>query len=216
MGLFSGDSSSSTTSNAYDQRKVLSGGSVDSGGGNVTVLDNGAVGSALDLAGTAVSRTVDLGAFGINRAVDLSAFTTDKVTAFAGDALKTISGVNTASLNFGADALTGAFGAVDKSQTKAFNFAADALTGAYGFANSAAVQSANAQADALTTAQNALAGALSFGGKQTAVALDSLNQSANLVKDAYADAKGRGAMTDYILFAALGVAALVAWNATRN
>lgn len=47
-------------------------------------------------------------------------------------------------------------------------------------------------------------------------ALDSLNTTANLVKDAYADAKGRGALTDKILIGSVVMAGLVAIAAVRG
>ena len=75
--------------------------------------------------------------------------------------------------------------------------------------------------------QNAVTQALQFAGKnQTATldfasnaqaqALDSLTTTSNLVKDAYADAKGRGAMTDKILIGAVAMAGLVAVTALRS
>ena len=57
---------------------------------------------------------------------------------------------------------------------------------------------------------------LAYGSKQTAQALDSLNTSANLVKDAYADAKGRGALTDKLIMAAVVAMGIVAFMAIRK
>lgn len=47
-------------------------------------------------------------------------------------------------------------------------------------------------------------------------ALDAVADSNSMVKDAYADAKGRGAMTDQITIAALALAGLVAFTAVRG
>lgn len=47
-------------------------------------------------------------------------------------------------------------------------------------------------------------------------ALDSLNTTSSLVKDAYADAKGRGALTDKILIGAIAMSGLVAVMALRG
>lgn len=58
--------------------------------------------------------------------------------------------------------------------------------------------------------------ALGFANTAQATALDSLNTQANLVKDAYADAKGRGALTDKILIGAIVMAGLVAIAAVRG
>lgn len=55
-----------------------------------------------------------------------------------------------------------------------------------------------------------------FARSSQGAALDSLNVTSNLVKDAYADAKGRGAMTDKILIGAIGMAGLVALMAIRG
>lgn len=61
-----------------------------------------------------------------------------------------------------------------------------------------------------------LAKSLDFASKSNSQALDSLNTTSNLVKDAYADAKGRGAMTDKILIGSVAMAGLVAIAALRK
>lgn len=58
--------------------------------------------------------------------------------------------------------------------------------------------------------------ALDFATKAQSATLDSLNTTANLVKDSYADAKGRGALTDQILIGAIAMAGLVAYTAVRK
>lgn len=77
--------------------------------------------------------------------------------------------------------------------------------------------------DSLAFGSDALQRALSFGDKAfnfgvdtQQTALDSLNTQANLVKDAYADAKGRGALTDKILIGAIAMAGIVAFAAVRG
>ncbi len=55
-----------------------------------------------------------------------------------------------------------------------------------------------------------------FAKSAQGAALDSLNTTSNLVKDAYADAKGRGALTDKILIGAIGMAGVVAVMALRG
>lgn len=55
-----------------------------------------------------------------------------------------------------------------------------------------------------------------FASKSQDRALDSLNVEANLVKNAYADAKGRGALTDKIIIGAVVMAGLVAIAAVRK
>lgn len=73
---------------------------------------------------------------------------------------------------------------------------------------------------AFDTADLSVGRALDFGGNALAFAtdaqaatLDSLTTTSNLVKDAYADAKGRGALTDQILIGAIAMAGLVAFKA---
>ncbi len=53
------------------------------------------------------------------------------------------------------------------------------------------------------------AGALKFG-------LDSQSSTAGILKDAYADAKGRGALTDYILIGSIAMAGLIAFQALKK
>lgn len=55
-----------------------------------------------------------------------------------------------------------------------------------------------------------------FAKSAQGAALDSLNTTSNLVKDAYADAKGRGALTDKILIGSVAMAGLVAVMALRK
>lgn len=59
-------------------------------------------------------------------------------------------------------------------------------------------------------------GALDFAKSSQGQALDSLNTTSELVKDAYADAKGRGALTDKILIGAIAMAGVVAVMAVRK
>lgn len=55
-----------------------------------------------------------------------------------------------------------------------------------------------------------------IGAKALDFALTSQKDSAKLAADAYADAKGRGALTDWILIGALVMAGLVALQAVRK
>jgi hypothetical protein len=62
---------------------------------------------------------------------------------------------------------------------------------------------------ALSSAMNTVGNALTFGAKQNADTLGGL-------QTAYADAKGRGAMTDKILMLAIAGALFVAFQASRR
>lgn len=91
------------------------------------------------------------------------------------------------SLDFAAVAGNNAFGFASAAGSSAFNFASDAEGKAFGFA-----------------------------AKANAQALDSLNTTSNLVKDAYADAKGRGALTDKIMIGTIAGAVLIALVALQQ
>ena len=222
--LFGGDGGSSSTSasttTTADNRIVQGTGAIQATNGSaVTVLDGNAIGTSADVANRSVSRVVDLGAFvtdKMGKTVDSALGFGSEALSFGSDALASNNKAITSSLDLVGDVVNGHFAANDKTLTKAFNFGTDALSGALGFITTANTQANNAQSDALQTAVGALTNALSFGKAQTATALDSLNTSANLVKDSYADAKGRGALTDYITLAAIAGALLVAFMALKK
>lgn len=181
-------SSSKADTSSYDNRKVLNTGAIDAAGmnGNISIqtLDGGAIKSAFG--------------FGAN-ALDFAGNAGFKVL----DLTKALSNAAFAS---NADTINAALSANKYAQQQAYNTVSDSLS----FAQSAGASAQATQRAALDIVSSGTAQALDFGAKQTSVALDSLNNSANLVKNAYADAKGRGAMTDYVLMAAMGVAAIVA------
>jgi hypothetical protein len=58
--------------------------------------------------------------------------------------------------------------------------------------------------------------ALDFSNTAQAASLSTLKDAATMVKDAYADAKGRGALTDYILIGAVAMAGIVAYQAVKK
>jgi len=113
----------------------------------------------------------------------------------------------------------------------ALNLAGGSVAEALGFGGKAMVAALNAQADALafadtnatrntTAAYNfatdALGGALGFGTAAVNKAFNAADQTAAMVKDAYADAKGRGALTDKILIGAIIAMAVVAFAAVKK
>ena len=89
-----------------------------------------------------------------------------------------------------------------------------------GVANTAITATSDAAIEnlkqSLSFGSTALNKAFGFGVDTQKTALDSLNTQANLVKDAYADAKGRGALTDKILIGAIAMAGIVAFAAVRK
>ena len=58
--------------------------------------------------------------------------------------------------------------------------------------------------------------AFSFAAKSQSQVLDSLASQGELIKDSYADAKGRGALTDKILIGSIAMAGLVAIAALKR
>lgn len=83
-------------------------------------------------------------------------------------------------------------------------------------ANNAVNKSSENLKTGLTFGAEVLQKAMGFGVDTQKTALDSLNTQANLVKDAYADAKGRGALTDKILIGAIAMAGIVAFTAVKG
>ena len=144
--------------------------------------------------------------------------------------------VNTTTLD--ANVVNAAFSAITSGNKAQADAGVQALTSALGFGKSALTAAANAQTDALafaesnskannTMAYNVLTDALSsnnstlktafsFADKQTGRAFDSLSQTETLVANAYADAKGRGALTDKILIGTIAAMALVAFTALNK
>lgn len=62
----------------------------------------------------------------------------------------------------------------------------------------------------------AIAKSFEFASGISAGALQLANSAQGAIKDSYADAKGRGALTDYLLLAAIAGACLIALAAVRG
>lgn len=113
----------------------------------------------------------------------------------------------------------------------AFDFGNESVMSALGFGGKALAAALDASSDALafadqnsarqtTAAYNfatdALGGAMSFGSSALNKAANAFEVSTGLVKDAYADAKGRGALTDKILIGAIVAMAVVAYASVKK
>lgn len=122
-----------------------------------------------------------------NQALGFAQQQGDQAFGLAGQAMDQAGASQARVLDFGTDALSAAVGASDRARTQAFDFGADALSAAFAFG-----KTANTQAQ------------------------DAMSATANLVKDAYADAKGRGALTDKMIMAAIAAMALVAFMAVKK
>lgn len=96
---------------------------------------------------------------------------------------------------------------------QALGAALDAQSDALAFADSNA---ARASAQSYNFATDALGGALGFGTLALNKAYGTVSETSNLVKDAYADAKGRGALTDKILMGSIAAMAVVALMAVKK
>ena len=100
--------------------------------------------------------------------------------------------------------------------TAAANAQKDALDFAASTSKANNAMAYNALTDALSAGSGAYTNALSFADKQSARAFDSLNSTETLVANAYADAKGRGALTDKILIGSIVAMAVVAFAAIQK
>ncbi|MES2482970.1 MAG: hypothetical protein V4609_13305 [Pseudomonadota bacterium] len=83
-------------------------------------------------------------------------------------------------------------------------------------ANAAITASTDDLKAALNYSDHVTGRAFDFAAGAQNTALDSLNREAALINTAYADAKGRGALTDKILIGSLVMAGLVALAALRK
>lgn len=114
-----------------------------------------------------------------------------------------------ATLDFAGDTVAGALGFGGQALRAALDANSDALA----FADSAAARSSR---DSYNFASDALGGALSFGASALNKAFGAAEYTGAMVKDAYADAKGRGALTDKILIGAVLAMAVVAFAAVKK
>lgn len=113
--------------------------------------------------------------------------------------------------NFGSEALANALGFGGSALTAALNASSDALAFADSNASRNSAMAYNVFSDALGTSQNALSRAFTFGANSLDRSFNNLGDTQQLVADAYADAKGRGALTDKILIGAIAAMAVVAF-----
>ena len=124
------------------------------------------------------------------------------------DAIKSLGSTyakfGTDALSLGAQSLGFAGGAVG-----------DALKFAQGVQQAGYAAQADAFGGALSRVTEAFGKALNFGQAQQTQAAASVDANTRQVAAAYADAKGRGSMTDYIIAAAIVGVVLVAWKAAR-
>lgn len=119
-------------------------------------------------------------------------------------------------LDMGSDAIAEALGFGGKALGAAMDVTSDALAFADQNASRSSAMAYNAMTDALATGETALSRAFTFGNNAMGAAFDTLGSTQNLVKDAYADAKGRGALTDKMIMVAIAAMAVVAFAAVKK
>ncbi len=167
--------------------------------------------AAFDFGGDALG-----GAYGFGtKAMQIAANGSAEAMGLAGSALTSSGAAMQKSYDFSSDALAGAYGYGQKSNASAMNFAGDALAGARDAIAGVLSSNGKAQAGAFDFVGGALSSLLGFTNAAEKRAVDSSLDASNTLKNAYADAKGRGAMTDYIIIGVVLVAGVIAWKAIK-
>lgn len=228
MGLFGGSSKKSSTSTQQtDRRQVIGERSTSSG------MDNNKLGAHASLTTNTINNVLDGGAWDlvdgvVRNTVGAVGDANARSLAFADGAMSQAMDLANASTS---GALSRALGFADGAMSQTLDLAYDSTSGALsrslGFADGVASNAMGLAYDSTGRALNFADGAFSQvlgvvndamntvrGGLATAA--DAAAASAGMAKDAYADAKGRGAMTDYLLLAAVVVMGIVAVRARGN
>ena len=121
--------------------------------------------------------------------------------------------------DFGSEAFGFGQGVADRAFAfgdSSLNLVGGALSESLGFGRDAMTLVGNANADALASNEAIMGKALALGAGVLGQGFDLIGNTTNLVKDAYADAKGRGALTDKMIMAAIAAMALVAFMAVKK
>lgn len=202
-------------------------GSVDTVSGQALSFGSDALGlgsEALGFGKQALATSANTFSDALGFADSLSARTNTTVSNALSDALGSAlsfmsgeSGRNNATLsNTFSDALGFADSQAGRTNATLSNTFADAL----GFADAQAARTNSslfsAFSDLLGAQESQVGKVLNYGGTMTDKVLDSVAASTSLVKDAYEDAKGRGALTDKMIMAAIAAMALVAYMAVKK
>lgn len=119
-------------------------------------------------------------------------------------------------LDLSADAVAAALGFGGDALNAALDVTSDAMDFADRNATRNSQMAYNALGDALASSDSALSKAFAFGSNALGAAFGTLGDTQNLVKDAYADAKGRGALTDKMIMGAIAAMAVVAFAAIKK
>lgn len=202
-------SKSSQSTSQFDNRRTMGEGAISAEDSNVNVWN------------TTVDRDI------VNRALASVDTNTGQALRVAGDTFADAFGFGDSALGFGkqalatsSDAFSDALGFADSLTARTGTSLANMLADSLGFADSQAARTnttvSNAFADLMGSQDSLVAKVLNYGGTMTSQVADSFAASTDLVKDAYADAKGRGALTDKILIGTIAAMALVAYMALKK
>lgn len=128
-------------------------------------------------------------------------------------ALQAMGTNSTAGFQFGSEVLSNTLGFGGDALNAALDASSDALAFADSNSSRNSALAYNFFGDALNTSENAIGRAFSVGAAALDKSFSNLGETQQLVADAYADAKGRGALTDKILMGAIAAMAVVAFVA---
>lgn len=195
------DSQSSTSQTIHntDNRRVIGQGGVSAENGSTvtistTTLDADVVNQALGFGGSALK---------------VVGGTVGDALGFGKDAMKAVANAN-------ADALAFADANSKRNSEMAYNFFGDALASGDSALSKAFKFGDGAMSDVIASNDAATSKAFAFGNNAMSIAFDTLGNTETLVANAYADAKGRGALTDKMIMGAIAAMAVVAFAAVRK
>lgn len=112
MGLFGGDSSSSQTTNVRTSNVGAEEGAIAAEGSTINVLDAGAVGGALDVAGGSVAAVSEFAGASLDQLGASLSASLESAFTFASESLGAVERTASAALDFQNDALSESIAAV--------------------------------------------------------------------------------------------------------
>lgn len=226
----SGSKSQQSTSN-LDNRRVIGEGGISAENSAVNVwnetLDFDVLNRAMQSIDTTTGHSYSFGSDALGFGSDALGFGKQALATSANtfsDALGFADSVSargaTTMANVFGDALGGVLGFMSGESGRNNATLSNTFSDALGFADKQSTQfgtlTANAFSDMMASQDSAVAKVLNYGGTMTDRVLDNASETTALVKDAYADAKGRGALTDKMMIGAIAAMALVAFMAVKK
>ncbi len=200
--MSSSRSGTNQSTSQTDNRRVIGQGGISAEGSTVNYSTTN---NTTTLDGDVVNRAFGFG----NASLDLANDSVAGALGFGEHAMKLVADTN-------ADALAFADQNATRNSQMAYNVVGDALSSSDAAMARALSFGGNALDAAVGASENAMLSALKFGGSSLGLAFGTLADSQALVKDAYADAKGRGALTDKMIMGAIAAMAVVAFAAIKK